>query len=483
MDKRAPNLEWQFAENDADWEHRRAQLLPEITPNDKRYLHLKRYLWIVATLLLLVCVGGWLWRTDQARARQANAKMKETEQPALDQASFVTSVIANLTATDRDQLVAQAESSLRVAIQTNAPAAHVEIALPLVEIQADHAVARLVISNGDGTPTYRQTRFYRRTDAGWVHTAPDVALWGLEHSLETPSFVYHFRQHDAAAVIAAAPQVDALYRIMGRNFGLPLTPTPAKLVINVNVTQSPGQVLSPYVPDRINVSSPALYLAPDELTDTDLLLQSIALLLIEQEEAKARARYGIGSSWKPLLGGLRLWQVWELDLPLSVWREELVRWIYHDLLVADHEQAAVLPDHYLELCAAYKLWLPSPTWMNIPLVCTELDQEAWFFASWGPRDSLTRLDQFSMPASQAFVEPPFPLHHPGQTVILATLIGYAVTTYGRERLPALVAGLGQYDTWDTLLPAVYGVSAAEFEADWQAYLERRYGVPPDPIMP
>jgi hypothetical protein len=41
----------------------------------------------------------------------------------------------------------------------------------------------------------------------------------------------------------------------------------------------------------------------------------------------------------------------------------------------------------------------------------------------------------------------------------------------------LVAGLGQYESWDTLLSAVYGVSAAEFEADWQAYLATRYGVP------
>jgi hypothetical protein len=68
-------------------------------------------------------------------------------------------------------------------------------------------------------------------------------------------------------------------------------------------------------------------------------------------------------------------------------------------------------------------------------------------------------------------------NHPGRTVALATLIEYAVATYGRERLPALVAGLGQYDRWDTLLPAVFGVSAAEFEAGWQAYLTVYYGVP------
>jgi hypothetical protein len=48
-------------------------------------------------------------------------------------------------------------------------------------------------------------------------------------------------------------------------------------------------------------------------------------------------------------------------------------------------------------------------------------------------------------------------------VALATLIEYTAVTYGRERLPALVAGLGQYERWDALIPAVYGVSPGEFE--------------------
>ncbi len=48
--------------------------------------------------------------------------------------------------------------------------------------------------------------------------------------------------------------------------------------------------------------------------------------------------------------------------------------------------------------------------------------------------------------------------------------------YGCERLPALVAGLGQSESWETLWPAVYGVSAAEFEAGWQLYLTTQYGL-------
>lgn len=64
----------------------------------------------------------------------------------------------------------------------------------------------------------------------------------------------------------------------------------------------------------------------------------------------------------------------------------------------------------------------------------------------------------------------------GLSVALATLIEYAVVTYGQEQLPVLVAGLGHYESWATLIPAVYGVSASEFEAGWQAYLATHYGI-------
>jgi hypothetical protein len=58
----------------------------------------------------------------------------------------------------------------------------------------------------------------------------------------------------------------------------------------------------------------------------------------------------------------------------------------------------------------------------------------------------------------------------------ATLVGYAVATYGRERRPPARPGLGQYESWNTLIPAVFGVSASEFEAGWQAYLVAHYGM-------
>ena len=196
--------------------------------------------------------------------------------------------------------------------------------------------------------------------------------------------------------------------------------------------------------------------------------------------AQASERYQLDSSWQPLLHGLRLWQLWDLDLPLAVWREDLVQWIYRDLPDAYVSERVVLPHQYAALCSAHALWMSSPLQIDIPLLCNELDRESWYLATWGFHKPSLHLPQIVAPAH--LNQPPElsnqtnQVNQRGYAIILATLIDYAVATYGRERLPALVAGLGQYHSWETLLPAVYGVSAAEFEAGWQNYLATHYGV-------
>jgi hypothetical protein len=62
----------------------------------------------------------------------------------------------------------------------------------------------------------------------------------------------------------------------------------------------------------------------------------------------------------------------------------------------------------------------------------------------------------SVPSSQYLPEAAYwpRAHHPGQTVALATLIEYAV----------------------------YGGSAAEFEAGWQTYLAAQYGIALDALQ-
>jgi hypothetical protein len=231
--------------------------------------------------------------------------------------------------------------------------------------------------------------------------------------------------------------------------------------------------------DRFVVPSPAVYWAPVEVTDAELLAQSIALPLLSHVLAQASEQYQIDSAWQPLVSGLYLWQAWDLDLPLAAWREEVVTWLYADEPAIPPGHPVVLPERYTALCAAHTLWMQHPIQIEIPLWCTELDRK-WYHLSVYSHNPPMRLTQLGFPVpAYEYVYAHGELHrknHPGQTVALATLVEYAVATYGRERLPVLVAGLGHYESWDTLLPAVFGVSPAEFEAGWQTYLAAHYGI-------
>jgi hypothetical protein len=77
---------------------------------------------------------------------------------------------------------------------------------------------------------------------------------------------------------------------------------------------------------------------------------------------------------------------------------------------------------------------------------------------------------------------PYPEVEPvGRVVAMETIIEYVVVTYGRERLPRLFAALGQHGSWQSLIPAVFDISADEFEAGWQSYLAHQYDTSPPQV--
>ncbi|MEZ4731005.1 MAG: hypothetical protein R3E79_28120 [Caldilineaceae bacterium] len=471
MSKRTPPVEWYVAESDAEWQRLCLPPIPDQPPSFQHRLAVQRFLGSVALFLCLLA-GVWWWRTNQEEVRQKEVEVRATmplhQTPIAPAGDWLR---RHGPAVNGEQKTGQNVTSLVYGLA----------AAPPLTVQGDQAWGRLVIYTEQGEPAYRQTHFYRRTAAGWQRTAPDAALWGAPRTVETPSFVYHFRQQDTPIVIAATTPIEALYTTLRRNVGLSGAPVGEKLMIEVSVTQPPGQAI-PWrgAPTRILVPSPAVYRAPVALTDEDLLVQAVALPLLAHVLTQADEQYQLDWAWQPLVNGLRLWQVWDLDLPLAAWRETVVTWVYTDLPNARPDQTTVMPEQYTALCASHKLWLPSPTEMNIPLLCAEGVQENVFLSPWGWYAPLIRLDQLFVPLpSDNYLEEQDALRlasHPGRTVALATLIEYAVAAYGRERLPALVAGLGQHESWATLLPAVYGVSAAEFEAGWRAYLVDHYGV-------
>ncbi len=130
------------------------------------------------------------------------------------------------------------------------------VELQIVTLQGAEAEVRVVTQpQPDGQP-YRQTRFYRETDQGWLRTPPVAELWGPPRRLETAYFVWDYRQKDAAVVAKAAPKLDALYTTLRRNFGLDAVPATDKQRLVVSVTQPPGQLLSGLHPAHPSWSLP-----------------------------------------------------------------------------------------------------------------------------------------------------------------------------------------------------------------------------------
>ena len=61
-------------------------------------------------------------------------------------------------------------------------------------------------------------------------------------------------------------------------------------------------------------------------------------------------------------------------------------------------------------------------------------------------------------------------------VVLATMIEYVTKAFGRDRLPTLLTALPEYQNWEELIPAVFGMTLVEFEDGWNDFLTERYGV-------
>jgi hypothetical protein len=226
------------------------------------------------------------------------------------------------------------------------------------------------------------------------------------------------------------------------------------------------------------VVSPATYLAPVEISPADLLAQSLVLALLTDLQTQAVYRYDVepyrlrfsgglpSSSW---LDGVRLWQLWANDLPLAAWREPVVRWVFA-------RPAGDIPAFAPALCAMHRLWLGWPYQIRVPMIC-DIEGQAVPSDFWcQPRMAALRLADLVAAANDSMMRP-MRESRLGKEVALATVVAYAATAYGPERIPLLIARIDKHGSWETLIPAVFGVSMAEFEAGWQDYLAERYGVP------
>jgi hypothetical protein len=62
----------------------------------------------------------------------------------------------------------------------------------------------------EGKPPVRRVRFYRQTERGWVHTAPQESFWGKEVTLHADRFVARYHERDEPHVQAYLQRIQEI---------------------------------------------------------------------------------------------------------------------------------------------------------------------------------------------------------------------------------------------------------------------------------
>jgi hypothetical protein len=416
MTKQMPELEWQVCEGDVEWQAAKAATLhatPKVPVHRTGEVQRRRR-WVSATLLALLLpllVAGYRtgYRADQAMDRV--------------EGEVAAAVVAEAWARP---------PTVQTVSATHAPAPYSatfgkepRVEVRRVEVRGEYAMVEVWIYASPepwlSTP-YRQTRFYRGTEQGWLPTGPPDIFWQPHARLQVGRFTFVYGPRDASTVLAVAGAIEAMDAAAHTELGL--IPSATALTIHVIPPIAPDASLAylptPAATTEWDVPSPALLALPPYLSEADALRHLLGSLLARSALQRALALQPPGCAWTYLESGLDQWLAWDQsELPSRT------RWYTRQVITG-----------------------------------------------WLAQDTPPRLAMLVAPGeacAQAYV--PLTARSPDAIVgTVATVADYAMSTFGRERLPALLDGMNRYDTWEALTPAVFGVSAADFESGWQQHL-------------
>jgi hypothetical protein len=252
-------VEWEFADEDHEWQL--AQAGAPVAPAPIRRGGW-RYLAVAAVALLAVVAGGWLWIQAHAGLHAVEGEIQAAVKAERWRAEYVSRRDTEPTEfadmTERKRLP---------------EADHVQL------LDLGEEWATVEVTSIQGRSAYRQTRLYRRGASGWSAAVPSAAVWGRPHTLEMDHFIFHYYARDAEAVTAAAAKLDAMYPDLVASY--PIDPSSdAKHQVWVSPEVSPEHVTNRTADAALEVASPAIYLAPTELSGSDILAQAVLLELL-----------------------------------------------------------------------------------------------------------------------------------------------------------------------------------------------------------
>jgi hypothetical protein len=455
-----PNFDWQTCDNDAAWRSAQQVMPAMATPHPGKGRRpawaMRHWRLSVALLLILITSGGWAWHAAQQGIAQTEIELRDSIEADL----WISTMV------DQDEIEAELHAAMA--------AGEVVIGTKIRDLGEDWALVDVRLLPSRDGPVYRQTRVYDDRNGSWVRAAVAAEHWGRVRQLESRYFVFRYRSVDHEVIMQVTAQLDDLYAALYPSYFAD-APAGEKLVVVLDPDGMVGKGVAQSSPQAATiVPSPSAVLAPAELPLDALLLQSVMLALFDKVADSARDAYKLSPQWLPLRNGLRLWFIWEQKLPLAVWRESLVQWTLGDL-----DKAAQVPVIAHDLCVHHQLWMRSPLEVGVPIQCLQTAAGermiAWRYR-YPPQvlalpslaDVQFRLEE---PNTNLMKQPP---ESAASGVAWATVLDYATTTFGVEKLPVLLAALSEHERWETLVPAVFGMPLAEFESGWQLFLKAQY---------
>jgi hypothetical protein len=472
---------WQVLLDENEWDSDADVVIPAPEPSPypatgKRSL---RGSYTAGVLLLLtLAVGVRLWQQAQSGLAAVERGLSHTL--SLESAaSFAGDELLANALLDPQMDVAWRNQQLMEMAQADVRPS-VELAITEIELYGDRAMAQVRVTDSDSGAIYRESRFYRETADGWLRSQPVPALWGEPRTLESEHFVFHFRRLDGAAVAEAAPVLDEAYMHMHAALGLPLPVAfPSQAKVEVRVVAGGESYGDPWyrTGNPLWINSPLLLHLPDQLTDSQALAELVAFPIRRALVNRAMSPLGKESQPSPeFVSGLRLWLAWEEQTLRADYRMKLVNWVYSNAPNASNQRPVSDPDP----CDLLAAWQLAAEVVPISFYCSQ-DMPAYVLYLRRP----TALSHLPLSISRAdalfgYVTDPMAggvhINGLGQVVAVATALEYATHIYGEVCVADLLQAAREGKSWHSAAKKVFGVSEAEFEAGWWAWLAEEYGV-------
>lgn len=479
MAKQEEIVRWQFLLDEDRWDSRTVEEYPLDQSNApdanpaSRARAIRFWTLAIAAILLAGSVSVfWLWREAQAGLEEVRDQLTAAIELEIwadergDRAMAAGLLDANASPTWRNQNIS------RFFPLPDGDERQISAHIADFDLQDDRALVTVLVTDSRLAVPYQETRVYRKTKTGWIRTAPSADFWGVWESQESTYFAFRYRTRDRDAVTAAVPEIDRLYERIARSLGLPLDPGREKIAVEIRISGTVAQSSTRNSNGRVlAVASPHLLPRPLGLSTEAALAQSVLYQIINLTIWERMDN--VPGDWQSIRSGLRLWLIWAADGVLAQSRGDVVRWLYEESMAPWEKGYSGRPQNYAAICQGFWLWQMHPYEVGIPLTCDQTEGQLFT-----PVRMPVELRQLPMPEMDPEFRGAWTRLNTGRAIALATLFDFVANTYGPASVPELLAQTPDYLRWHSLVSSALDVSAAEFEAEWQAHMRLLAGIEP-----